>query len=226
MNSDTLLGIAAIGAVGIGGLIAWRMLDPNRQRVAYAPGQQVPYPPGQPALPPSQQPALPPSQQPALPAPAPTPQPPVAPPYYPPPQTLPPTTPPPTPTVTKGQLCSETKANLQKLQSLADDVRKKLNDLVAKGSSADVNCWSYAKREACFWEICSPALGGNYDACMKYVKGEGPRPANLFNFDDSRAVDAAAQEYKKLKDELATYETQIEALRKQLTQLASEGVVC
>lgn len=207
MNSDTLLGIAAIGAVGIGGLIAWRVLDPNRQRVAYAPGQQVPYPPGQPALPPSQQPALP-------------------------PQTLPPTTPPPTttppqtPTVTKGQLCSETKANLQKLQSLADDVRKKLNDLVANGSSADVNCWSYAKREACFWEICSPALGGNYDACMKYVKGEGPRPANLFNFNDSRAVDAAAQEYKKLKDELATYETQIEALRKQLTQLASEGVVC
>lgn len=208
MNSNTLLGIAAIGTVGIGGLIAWRMLDPNRQRVAYAPGQQVPYPPGQPALPPSQQPALPPSQQPALPAPAPT------------------TTPPPTPTVTKGQLCSETKANLQKLQSLADDVRKKLNDLVAKGSSADVNCWSYAKREACFWEICSPALGGNYDACMKYVKGEGPRPANLFDFGDSRAVDAAAQEYKKLKDELATYETQIEALRKQLTQLASEGVVC
>lgn len=104
MNSDTLLGIAAIGAVGIGGLIAWRVLDPNRQRVAYAPGQQVPYPPGQPALPPSQQPALPP-------------------PYYPPPQTLPPTTPPPTPTVTKGQLCAEIKANLQKIESLAGRVK-------------------------------------------------------------------------------------------------------
>lgn len=205
MNSDTLLGIAAIGAVGIGGLIAWRMLDPNRQRVAYAPGQQVPYPPGQPTLPPSQQPALPPSLQPALPA--------------------------PTPTVTKGQLCSETKANLQKIESLADDVRKKLNDLVAKGSSADVNCWSYAKREACvalpiFGDFCSPALNGNYTACMQYVKGEGPRPGNLFEYDDAKAVDVAAQQYRKLKDQLTSYEGQIEALRKQLRQLASEGVVC
>lgn len=194
MSENILLGVAAIGAVAVGGLIAWRMTDPNRQRVPYAPAQPV--------VPPSSQPVLPPSSQPIS---TPTPQ---------------------TPTITKGQLCADLKAKLQKLQSAADDVTKKMNDLVAYGSSADVNCWSYAKREACLWEICFPALGGNYDACMKYVKGEGPRPANLFNFNDSRAVDAAAREYKKLKDELATYETQIEALRKQLTQLASEGVVC
>ncbi|EIA39972.1 hypothetical protein [Thermus parvatiensis] len=105
-------------------------------------------------------------------------------------------------------------------------MKKKMNDLVAKGSSADTNCWSYAKREACFWEICSPALGGNYNACMDYVKGQGPRPGNLFNYDDSRAVDQAAQQYAALKDELETYQAQIEGVKKQLQQLATEGVVC
>ncbi|RTI41616.1 hypothetical protein CSW16_01560, partial [Thermus scotoductus] len=39
MSENTLLGIAAIGAVAVGGLIAWRMTDPNRQRVPYAPAQ-------------------------------------------------------------------------------------------------------------------------------------------------------------------------------------------
>ncbi|UZX16353.1 hypothetical protein KQ693_04825 [Thermus sp. PS18] len=186
MSENTLLGVAAIGAVVVGGLIAWRMTDPNRQRVPYAPAQPV----------------VPPSSQPIS---TPTPQ---------------------TPTITKGQLCADLKAKLQKLQSAADDVKKKMNDLVAKGSSADTNCWSYAKREACFWEICSPALGGNYNACMDYVKGQGPRPGNLFNYDDSRAVDQAAQQYAALKDELETYQAQIEGVKKQLQQLATEGVVC
>lgn len=194
MSENTLLGIAAIGAVAVGGLIAWRMADPNRQRAPYAPAQPV--------VPPSSQPVLPPSSQPIS---TPTPQ---------------------TPTITKGQLCADLKAKLQKLQSAADDVKKKMNDLVAKGSSADTNCWSYAKREACFLEICSPALGGNYNACMDYVKGQGPRPGNLFNYDDSRAVDQAAQQYADLKVELETYQAQIEGVKKQLQQLATEGVVC
>ncbi|RTH41533.1 hypothetical protein, partial [Thermus scotoductus] len=132
-----------------------------------------------------------------------------------------------TPTITKGQLCADLKAKLQKLQSAADDVKKKMNDLVAKGSSADTNCWSYAKREACgLFDICSPALGGNYNACMDYVKGQGPRPGNLFNYDDSRAVDQAAQQYAALKGELEIYQAQIEGVKKQLQQLATEGVVC
>lgn len=194
MSENTLLGIAAIGAVAVGGLIAWRMADPNRQRAPYAPAQPV--------VPPSSQPVLPPSSQPIS---TPTPQ---------------------TPTITKGQLCADLKAKLQKLKSAADDVKTKMNDLVAKGSSADTNCWSYAKREACFLEICSPALGGNYNACMDYVKGQGPRPGNLFNYDDSRAVDQAAQQYADLKVELETYQAQIEGVKKQLQQLATEGVVC
>ncbi|ACV05047.1 VP20 [Thermus phage P23-77] len=227
MNSDTLLGIAAIGAVGIGGLIALRMLDPSRQPVAN--------PVAQPVVPPSYQPALPPSSQPATGYPVPTyPSPtPVAPtpyPQYPTPTPTPtpaPPTPTPPPTITKGQLCADLKAQLQKVQSLAEDTQKKMNDLVAKGSSADKNCWSYAKREACgIFDICSPALWGNYDACMRYVKGEGARPGNLFNYDDSRAVDQAHQEYAKLKSELETYQAQIDGLKKQLQQLALEGVVC
>ncbi len=199
MNENTLLAVAAIGAVGVGGFIAWRMTDPNRQRVAYAPAQPV--------VPPSSQPALPPSSQPVQATPVPTPT--------------------PTPTITKGQLCAELKAKLQKLQDAADDVRKKMNDLVAKGSAADQNCWSYAKREACgLFDICSPALWGNYNACMDYVRGQGPRPGNLFNYEDSRAVDRAAQEYASLKTELETYQAQIEGVKKQLQQLAMEGVVC
>lgn len=206
MSENTLLGIAAIGAVAVGGLIAWRMTDPNRQRVPYAPAQPV--------VPPSSQPVLPPSSQPTLPNPIATPTP-------------TPTPTPQTPTITKGQLCADLKAKLQKLQSAADDVKKKMNDLVAKGSSADTNCWSYAKREACgLFDICSPALWGNYNACMDYVKGQGPRPGNLFNYDDSRAVDQAAQQYAALKDELETYQAQIEGVKKQLQQLATEGVVC
>lgn len=195
MSENILLGVAAIGAVAVGGLIAWRMTDPNRQRVPYAPAQPV--------VPPSSQPVLPPSSQPIS---TPTPQ---------------------TPTITKGQLCADLKAKLQKLQSAADDVTKKMNDLVAKGSSADTNCWSYAKREACgLFDICSPALWGNYNACMDYVKGQGPRPGNLFNYDDSRAVDQAAQQYAALKGELEIYQAQIEGVKKQLQQLATEGVVC
>lgn len=206
MSENTLLGIAAIGAVAVGGLIAWRMTDPNRQRVPYAPAQPV--------VPPSSQPVLPPSSQPTLPNPIATPTP-------------TPTPTPQTPTITKGQLCADLKAKLQKLQSAADDVKKKMNDLVAKGSSADTNCWSYAKREACgLFDICSPALWGNYNACMDYVKGQGPRPGNLFNYDDSRAVDQAAQQYAALKGELETYQAQIEGVKKQLQQLATEGVVC
>lgn len=198
MSENTLLGIAAIGAVAVGGLIAWRALDPNRQRVAYAPAQPV--------VPPSSQPV---QSYPTPPIPSPTP------------------TPTPTPTITKGQFCAELKAKLQKLQDAADDVRKKMNDLVAKGSAADQNCWSYAKREACgLFDICSPALWGNYNACMDYVKGQGPRPGNLFNYDDSRAVDRAAQEYASLKTELETYQAQIEGVKKQLQQLAVEGVFC
>lgn len=206
MSKNILLGVAAIGAVAVGGLIAWRMTDSNRQRVPYAPAQPV--------VPPSSQPVLPPSSQPistnpiATPTPTPTPT-------------------PQTPTITKGQLCADLKAKLQKLQSAADDVKKKMNDLVAKGSSADTNCWSYAKREACgLFDICSPALWGNYNACMDYVKGQGPRPGNLFNYDDSRAVDQAAQQYAALKGELETYQAQIEGVKKQLQQLATEGVVC
>ena len=206
MSENILLGVAAIGAVAVGGLIAWRMTDPNRQRVPYAPAQPV--------VPPSSQPVLPPSSQPTLPNPIATPTP-------------TPTPTPQTPTITKGQLCADLKAKLQKLQSAADDVKKKMNDLVAKGSSADTNCWSYAKREACgLFDICSPALWGNYNACMDYVKGQGPRPGNLFNYDDSRAVDQAAQQYAALKGELETYQAQIEGVKKQLQQLATEGVVC
>lgn len=198
MSENTLLGVAAIGAVAVGGLIAWRMTDPNRQRVPYAPAQPV--------VPPSSQPVLPNPIATPTPTPTPTPQ---------------------TPTITKGQLCADLKAKLQKLQSAADDVKKKMNDLVAKGSSADTNCWSYAKREACgLFDICSPALWGNYNACMDYVKGQGPRPGNLFNYDDSRAVDQAAQQYAALKGELETYQAQIEGVKKQLQQLATEGVVC
>lgn len=216
MSENTLLGIAAIGAVAVGGLIAWRMTDPNRQRAPYAPAQPVVPPSSQPVLPPSSQPIstpTPPQTFPTLPNPIATPTP-------------TPTPTPQTPTITKGQLCADLKAKLQKLQSAADDVKKKMNDLVAKGSSADTNCWSYAKREACFFAICSPALGGNYNACMDYVKGQGPRPGNLFNYDDSRAVDQAAQQYADLKVELETYQAQIEGVKKQLQQLATEGVVC
>jgi len=211
MNSDTLFGIAAIGAVGIGGLIALRMLDPSRKT--------MPNPVAQPVVPPSYQPALPPSSTPVAPTPypgSPTPT----------PTPTPTPSPAPTPTITKGQLCAELKAQLQKVQSLAEDTQKKMNDLVAKGSSADKNCWSYAQREACFFGICSPALNGNYDACIRYVKGGGDRPGNLFNYDDSRAVDQAQQEYAKLKGELETYQAQIDGLKKQLQQLALEGVVC
>jgi len=230
MNSDTLLGIAAIGAVGIGGLIALRMLDPSRQAVANPVAQPVIPPSYQPALPPSFQPVTgyPPTYTPVAPTPYPQYPAPTPTPTYPPstPVTPVPSTPPPSPIITKGQLCADLKAQLQKVQSLAEDTQKKMNDLVAKGSSADKNCWSYAKREACFWEICSPALWGNYDACMRYVKGEGERPGNLFNYDDSRAVDQAHQEYAKLKSELETYQAQIDGLKKQLQQLALEGVVC
>lgn len=236
MNSDTLLAVAAVGAVGVGGLIAWRLMDPNRQRVAYPPAQPVSPPGSQPVQPPSLQPlpapsagAYPtptspmptPTPTPTFPMPSPTPIP------SPTPTPTPTPSPYPTPTITKGQLCADLKAQLQKVQSLADDVRKKMEALVAKGSSADTNCWSYAKREACgLFDICSPALWGNYNACMDYVKGLGPRPGNLFNFDDSRAVDAAAKEYAKLKGELDLYEKQIEGLKRQLQQLATEGVVC
>ncbi len=217
MSENILLGVAAIGAVAVGGLIAWRMTDPNRQRVPYAPAQPVVPPSSQPVLPPSSQPIstpTPPQTFPTLPNPIATPTP-------------TPTPTPQTPTITKGQLCADLKAKLQKLQSAADDVKKKMNDLVAKGSSADTNCWSYAKREACgLFDICSPALWGNYNACMDYVKGQGPRPGNLFNYDDSRAVDQAAQQYAALKGELETYQAQIEGVKKQLQQLATEGVVC
>lgn len=203
MNSDTLLAVAAVGAVGVGGLIAWRLMDPNRQRVPYAPAQPV--------VPPGSQPVQPPALQPVPPSPSPTPTP----------------APSPTPTITKGQLCADLKAQLQKVQSLADDVQKKMDALVAKGSSADTNCWSYAKREACgLFDICSPALWGNFNACMDYVKGLGPRPGNLFNYADAQAVDAAAKEYAKLKQELDLYQSQIDGLKKQLQQLAAEGVVC
>lgn len=217
MNSDTLLAIAAVGAVGVGGLIAWRLSDPNRQRVPYAPAQPVVPPGAQPAQPPAMQPV---PSTPALPAPSvPTPTPTPLP--------MPAPTPAPTPTITKGQLCADLKAQLQKVQSLADDVQKKMDALVAKGSSADTNCWSYAKREACgLFDICSPALWGNFNACMDYVKGLGPRPGNLFNYADSQAVDAAAKEYAKLKQELDLYQSQIDGLKKQLQQLAVEGVVC
>lgn len=209
MNSDTLLAVAAVGAVGIGGLIAWRLSDPNRQRVPYAPAQPV--------VPPGSQPVQPPALQPVPTTPtSPVPSTGGA---YP--------TPSPTPTVTKGQLCADLKAQLQKVQSLAEDVQKKMDALVAKGSSADTNCWSYAKREACgIFDICSPALWGNFNACMDYVKGLGPRPGNLFNYADAQAVDAAAKEYAKLKQELDLYQGQIDGLRKQLQQLAVEGVVC
>lgn len=211
MNSDTLLAIAAVGAVGVGGLIAWRLSDPNRQRVPYAPAQPV--------VPPGSQPVQPPALQP-VPT---TPTSPV-------PNTggaYPTPTPSPTPTVTKGQLCADLKAQLQKVQSLAEDVQKKMDALVAKGSSADTNCWSYAKREACgIFDICSPALWGNFNACMDYVKGLGPRPGNLFNYADAQAVHAAAREYAKLKQELDLYQSQIDGLRNQLQQLAVEGVVC
>lgn len=203
MNSDTLLAVAAVGAVGVGGLIAWRLMDPNRQRVPYAPAQPV--------VPPGSQPVQPPALQPVPPSPSPTPTP----------------APSPTPTITKGQLCADLKAQLQKVQSLADDVQKKMDALVAKGSSADTNCWSYAKREACgLFDICSPALWGNFNACMDYVKGLGPRPGNLFNYADAQAVGAAAKEYAKLKQELDLYQSQIDGLKKQLQQLAAEGVVC
>lgn len=217
---DTLLAIAAIGAVGVGGLVAWRLMDPNRQRVV-PPGAQPVTPPGaQPALPPSAQPVTPPVGQPASPpTPAPQPQPALPPTPAPQPQ--------PTPTVTKGQLCADLKAQLQKVQSLAEDVQKKMRDMLAKGSKADTNCWSYAKREACgIFDICSPALWPNFNACMAYVKGEGPRPGNLFNFADSRAVDEAAEEYAALQKELELYQSQINGLKKQLQQLATEGVVC
>ena len=219
--NNTLLAVGAIGAVAVGGVIAWRLLDPNRQRVPYAPAQPVIPPGAQPVQPPAMQPVQP---APALPAPT-VPSP--APVPYPTPQPVPTPTAPTTPTITKGQLCADLKAKLQKLQSAADDVKKKMNDLVAKGSSADTNCWSYAKREACgLFDICSPALWGNYNACMDYVKGQGPRPGNLFNYDDSRAVDQAAQQYAALKGELETYQAQIEGVKKQLQQLATEGVVC
>lgn len=221
MNSNTLLAVAAVGAVGVGGLIAWRLTDPNRQRVPYAPAQPVVPPGSQPVQPPALQPvpATPTSPVPstggAYPTPAPAPLP------------TPTPTPSPSPTITKGQLCADLKAQLQKVQSLAEDVQKKMDALVAKGSSADANCWSYAKREACgIFDICSPALWGNFNACMDYVKGLGPRPGNLFNYADAQAVDTAAKQYAKLKQELDLYQGQIDGLRKQLQQLAAEGVVC
>ncbi len=227
MNSNTLLAVAAVGAVGVGGLIAWRLTDPNRQRVPYAPAQPVVPPGAQTVQPPAMQPAQPAPSVPALPAPGTGVYPTPAPAPTPVPSPVPAPTPAPTPTITKGQLCADLKAQLQKVQSLAEDVQKKMDALVAKGSSADTNCWSYAKREACgIFDICSPALWGNFNACMDYVKGLGPRPGNLFNYADAQAVDAAAKEYAKLKQELDLYQGQIDGLRKQLQQLAVEGVVC
>jgi hypothetical protein len=128
--------------------------------------------------------------------------------------------------VTKGQLCADIKAQIAKVQSAMDDLEAKMDALLAKGGKADTNCWSYAQREACLWGACSPALWGNYSACMAYVKGEGPRPGNLFDFADSRAVDEAAREYAKLKSDYDSLATQKQALQKQLNQLAAEGVVC
>ena len=213
---DVVLGAAVLALVGVGGYAVYRMTDPSRK--------QVPLPSAQPVVPPSSQPALPPAAQPVNPGPTPSPTP--APPYpWPPVQPQP--YPTPTPTVTKGQLCADIKAQIAKVQSAMDDLQAKMNALLAKGGKADTNCWSYAKREACGWfDICSPALWGNYNACMDYVKGEGPRPGNLFNFDDSRAVDEAAQEYAKLKSDYDSLAAQKQALQKQLNQLAAEGVVC
>jgi hypothetical protein len=211
---DVVLGAAVLALAGVGGYAVYRMTDPSRK--------QVPLPAAQPVVPPSSQPALPPAAQPVNPGPTPSPTP--APPYpWPPVQPQPY----PTPTVTKGQLCADIKAQIAKVQSAMDDLQAKMNALLAKGGKADTNCWSYAKREACgLFDICSPALWGNYNACMAYVKGEGPRPGNLFNFDDSRAVDEAAQEYAKLKSDYDSLAAQKQALQKQLNQLAAEGVVC
>jgi hypothetical protein len=124
-------------------------------------------------------------------------------------------------------LCADIKAQIAKVQSAMDDLEAKMDALLAKGGKADTNCWSYAKREACgLFDICSPALWGNYNACMAYVKGEGPRPGNLFDFADSKAVDQAAREYAKLKSDYDSLVAQKQALQKQLNQLAAEGVVC
>jgi len=109
---------------------------------------------------------------------------------------------------------------------LAEDVQKKMDALVAEGSSADTICRTYAKLGACFFNICSEAFWDSFNACMDYVKGLGPRPGNLFNYADAQALDAAAKEYAKLKQELDLYQSQIDSLRNQLKQLAVEGVVC
>ncbi|MFD3005131.1 hypothetical protein [Thermus tengchongensis] len=211
MNTgEVLLGVAALGAVGVGALVALRLTSPERAQVPNPYAAPVQPPASSPVLPPAYAPAQPQSAAPAYPAPAPV---------YPAP-------PPSTPTITKGQLCAEYQQKKANLETLIQDTQKKMDALVAKGSSADKNCWSYAQREACFFGICSPALNGNYSACMSYVKGEGPRPGNLFDFEDSRAVDQAHREYAALKEKLADYQSQLEAVRQQLNKLAAEGVVC
>lgn len=216
MNTgEVLLGVAALGAVGVGALVALRLTNPERAQVSNPYAAPVQPPASAPVLPPAYAPVQPQPAAPTYPAPALV---------YPTPTPTP--VPTPTPTITKGQLCAEYQQKKANLETLIQDTQKKMDALVAKGSSADRNCWSYAQREACAWGICSPALNGNYSACMSYVKGEGPRPGNLFDFEDSRAVDQAHRQYAALKQQLEDYQSQLEAVRQQLNKLAAEGVVC